>query len=140
MLTQCLLLFLDCGLQSVENNRFWGKCGALPILSPQKNTLTVGADQKTLRNDGTGEQGSRISKVNVLSVAWKALEIPLEKQEMDQNALALPDPIPEAGPASWCLAAVLVMGLCWWSGLGLSKAVIPWKSVCSHPCQCPATP
>lgn len=46
VLTQCLLLFLCCRLQRVENYMFWSKCDALPVISRQKNTSTVGADQK----------------------------------------------------------------------------------------------
>lgn len=99
--------------------------------------------RKILRNDGAGEQDSRISKMNFLIVAWKALEIPtaLWKTRNGPECSAPAWPHPRGlvqHPCAWQLS--LSCGLCWWSGLVLSKAVISWKLALSHLCQCLATP
>lgn len=83
--------------------------------------------RKILGNGGTEEQDSRISKMKILTVTWKALEVSMALWKTKGRTCMLCPCLTSSqrlGSASWCLAAVLGIWALLVVLLLLSKAVI----------------
>lgn len=130
VLTMCLVLFLGCGFQNLKTTGSGVRAMPFPSFHHRKIPDYGSWPDKSLGEDASGQQDSRISKMNFSTVAWKALEIPTTLWKTtngpEYSASAWPHPswAQRLCSASLCLAAGLSCGLCWWSGLVLWKAVL----------------